>query len=76
VIVGGGFGGLPAAKALKRTPAHVTLVDRNKRHLFQPLFYRNGLEQVTRFEPKAKIDFHGLAVKQIATNTSLVSKRR
>ena len=73
VIVGGGFGGLAAAKALKHTPAHVTLIDRTKHHLFQPLFYRNGLEQVTRFGPKTKIEFHGPEVKQIATNTSLIS---
>ena len=37
VIVGGGFGGLAAAKALKRTPARVTLIDRTNHHLFQPL---------------------------------------
>lgn len=40
VIVGGGFGGLAAAKALKRTPARVTLVDRSNHHLFQPLLYQ------------------------------------
>jgi NADH dehydrogenase len=40
VIVGGGFGGLAAAKALKRTPAHVTLIDRSNHHLFQPLLYQ------------------------------------
>jgi NADH dehydrogenase len=37
VIVGGGFGGLYAAKALKRAPVDVTLVDRAGHHLFQPL---------------------------------------
>jgi NADH:ubiquinone reductase (H+-translocating) len=40
VIVGGGFGGLAAAKALKNTPARVFLVDRNNHHLFQPLLYQ------------------------------------
>src|SRR6266699_2914657 len=40
VIVGGGFGGLAAAKALKNTPARVTLIDRNNHHLFQPLLYQ------------------------------------
>src|SRR3984957_19002404 len=40
VIVGGGFGGLAAAKALRRTPARVTLVDRSNHHLFQPLLYQ------------------------------------
>jgi len=40
VIVGGGFGGLAAAKALKRTRASVTLIDRSNHHLFQPLLYQ------------------------------------
>jgi NADH dehydrogenase len=40
VIVGGGFGGLYAAQALKRAPADVTLVDRRNFHLFQPLLYQ------------------------------------
>ncbi|HEX7735809.1 MAG TPA: NAD(P)/FAD-dependent oxidoreductase [Ktedonobacteraceae bacterium] len=39
VIVGGGFGGLLAAKALKDAPVRVTLIDRNNHHLFQPLLY-------------------------------------
>ena len=40
VIVGGGFGGLFAAKALKRMPVRVTLVDRHNHHVFQPLLYQ------------------------------------
>jgi NADH dehydrogenase len=40
VIVGGGFGGLYAAKALRKAPADVTLVDRRNFHLFQPLLYQ------------------------------------
>ena len=40
VIVGGGFGGLTAAKALKRKPVRVTLVDRQNHHLFQMLLYQ------------------------------------
>ncbi|HVE78907.1 MAG TPA: NAD(P)/FAD-dependent oxidoreductase [Gemmatimonadaceae bacterium] len=40
VIVGGGFGGLYAARALKRAPVDVTLVDRTNHHLFQPLLYQ------------------------------------
>jgi NADH dehydrogenase len=40
VIVGGGFGGLQAAKALADAPVHVTLVDRRNHHLFQPLLYQ------------------------------------
>jgi NADH:ubiquinone reductase (H+-translocating) len=40
VIVGGGFGGLQAAKALAGAHVHVTLVDRRNHHLFQPLLYQ------------------------------------
>jgi NADH:ubiquinone reductase (H+-translocating) len=40
VIVGGGFGGLAAAKALKNAPAEVVLIDRTNHHLFQPLLYQ------------------------------------
>jgi NADH dehydrogenase FAD-containing subunit len=40
VIVGGGFGGLAAAKALKRARVRVTLIDRTNHHLFQPLLYQ------------------------------------
>lgn len=39
VIVGAGFGGLLAAKALGHAPVHVTVIDRNNHHLFQPLLY-------------------------------------
>jgi len=40
VIIGGGFGGLAAAKALGRTAAQVVLIDRANHHLFQPLLYQ------------------------------------
>src|SRR5690348_10251483 len=39
VIVGAGFGGLRAAKALASAPVSVTVIDRNNHHLFQPLLY-------------------------------------
>jgi len=40
VIIGGGFGGLSAAQALKRAPVDITLIDRRNFHLFQPLLYQ------------------------------------
>jgi len=40
VIVGGGFGGLTAARTLRRAPVRVTLLDRRNFHLFQPLLYQ------------------------------------
>src|SRR5262245_57105536 len=42
VIVGGGFAGLSAAKALSRAPARVVLIDRTNHHLFQPLLYQDS----------------------------------
>src|SRR6185295_3200341 len=40
VIVGAGFGGIEAAKALRRAPVTVTLIDRQNHHCFQPLLYQ------------------------------------
>ncbi len=40
VIVGCGFGGLFAARALKRAPVRITVIDRTNHHLFQPLLYQ------------------------------------
>ena len=40
VIVGGGFAGLNAARALRKTDADITLIDRSNHHLFQPLLYQ------------------------------------
>ena len=47
VIVGAGFGGLAAAKALKNTPAEITLIDRTNHHLFQPLLYQVATAALT-----------------------------
>jgi NADH dehydrogenase len=40
VIIGGGFGGLYAARALRKAPVDITLIDRRNFHLFQPLLYQ------------------------------------
>ncbi len=47
VIVGGGFGGLAAAKALKDAPAEIILIDRSNHHLFQPLLYQVATSVLT-----------------------------
>jgi len=47
IIVGAGFGGLAAAKALKNTPAEITLIDRTNHHLFQPLLYQVATAALT-----------------------------
>src|ERR1700748_3004584 len=40
LIVGGGFAGIAAARALKRTDVEITLIDRRNHHIFQPLLYQ------------------------------------
>jgi NADH:ubiquinone reductase (H+-translocating) len=63
VIVGAGFGGLSAAKALSRAPVQVTLIDKRNHHLFQPLLYQ--------------VATAGLAPTQIATPIrAIVRKQR
>src|SRR5580700_1113375 len=47
VIVGGGFGGLATAKALKNSSARVLLIDRTNHHVFQPLLYQVATSVLT-----------------------------
>lgn len=47
VIVGGGFGGLAVAKALRNTAAKIILIDRTNHHLFQPLLYQVAISVLT-----------------------------
>lgn len=62
VIVGAGFGGLSAAKALAKVRAHVTLIDRRNHHLFQPLLYQ--------------VATAGLAPTQIATPIRAILRKQ
>ncbi|WP_395648213.1 NAD(P)/FAD-dependent oxidoreductase [Terricaulis sp.] len=62
VIVGAGFGGLSAAKALAKAPVHVTLIDRRNHHLFQPLLYQ--------------VATAGLAPTQIATPIRAILRKQ
>jgi len=75
VIVGAGFGGLRAARALRRAPVQVVLLDRNNYHLFQPLLYQvatAGLEPEEIAKPTRSIlrgqknfDFRLVAVTRV-----------
>jgi NADH:ubiquinone reductase (H+-translocating) len=47
VIVGGGFAGLAAAKALRHAPVRVLLIDRTNHHLFQPLLYQVAISTLS-----------------------------
>src|SRR5690606_36966067 len=55
VIIGGGFGGIATAKALKNTDADVTLVDRLNHHLFQPLLYQVATAELSPGDISAPI---------------------
>jgi NADH dehydrogenase len=56
VIVGGGFGGLAAARALDGAPVDVTVVDRRGRHVFQPLLYRVALGDLDPAEVEVPLE--------------------
>ncbi len=47
LVVGGGFGGLSAARALKRAPVDVTVLDRENYHLFQPMLYQAATAELS-----------------------------
>src|SRR5580700_6282028 len=68
VIVGGGFGGLAAAKALKNTPGEITLIDRANHHLFQPLLYQVATSAL--FPGQIAFPIRGILRKQ--KNTTVI----
>jgi len=59
VIVGGGFGGLNAARALAKAPVQVTLVDKRNYHLFRPMLYQvaTGLLSADEIAPPLRVVF-------------------
>src|SRR5262250_1224497 len=68
IIVGGGFGGLAAAKALKNTPAEIILIDRTNHHLFQPLLY----QVATSVLAPSQIGFPIRGILQSQKNTTVL----
>jgi len=68
VILGGGFGGLYAAQALKRSPVDITVIDRHNYHLFQPLLYQVATGALSPGEVAAPI--RGILNRQ--KNTSVL----
>ena len=69
VIIGGGFGGLTLAKALKRVPINITLVDRQNHHLFQPLLYQVASAVLSPGD--IAIPIRGVLRKQVNTKVLL-----
>src|SRR6201998_653875 len=68
IIVGGGFGGLAAAKALGKAPAEIILIDRTNHHLFQPLLY----QVATSVLAPSQIGFPIRAILRKQKNTTVV----
>ncbi|MFL5626411.1 MAG: NAD(P)/FAD-dependent oxidoreductase [Ktedonobacteraceae bacterium] len=66
VIVGGGFGGLQAAKALRNAPVQITVIDRSNHHLFQPLLYQVATAELSPADISAPI--RGILSRQANTN--------
>ena len=54
VIIGCGFGGLEAARALRNAAVEITLVDRTNHHLFQPLLYQVATAGLSRAGHRAR----------------------
>jgi len=69
IIIGGGFGGLFAAQALKSAPVDVTLIDRRNYHLFQPLLYQVATGSLSAGEIAAPL--RGVLSKQKNTRVLL-----
>src|SRR5580704_13178595 len=69
VIVGGGFGGLAAARSLKRSPVKVVLIDRTNHHLFQPLLYQVATSVLTPGQIASPI--RGILGRQMNTAVAL-----
>ena len=68
VIIGGGFAGLSAAKALKSANADVTLIDRTNHHLFQPLLYQVATASLSPGDISAPIRY----ILRRQRNTSVI----
>src|SRR6476659_2367353 len=69
VIIGGGFGGLYAAKALGDAPVQVTIIDRQNYHLFQPLLYQVATAALSAADVAYPI--RSILRKQMNTTTQL-----
>jgi NADH:ubiquinone reductase (H+-translocating) len=70
IIVGGGFGGLAAARALKDAPVRVTLLDRMNHYLFQPLLYQVATASLSPADIASPI--RGVLRKQRNTTVALL----
>src|SRR5438874_11748057 len=80
VIIGAGFGGLRAARALRNAPVDVTVIDRTNHHVFQPLLYQVATATLTPSDIAAPIRWLLRSQKNadviLADATEIVPDRR
>ena len=69
VILGGGFGGMYAARALRNAPVDVTVIDRTNHHLFQPLLYQVATATLTPSDITVPIRWVLRAIRTSATTS-------
>ncbi len=74
VILGGGFAGLTAAKALRRAPVSITIIDRRNHHLFQPLLYQVAMAALSPADIAAPI--RGVFSRNKNVNVELAEAER
>jgi NADH dehydrogenase len=81
VIIGGGFGGLSAARALRHADVRVTLIDRRNHHVFQPLLYQVATATLSPGDIAAPIRWILRSIKNVrvllanATRIDVAAKR-
>jgi NADH dehydrogenase len=85
IIAGGGFGGLYAARALRRAPVRVTLLDRKNHHVFQPLLYQvataalspgdiaSPIRWILRHQPNVEVQLAELRRVDVARRTVVLT---
>lgn len=85
IIAGGGFGGLYAARALRRAPVRITLLDRKNHHVFQPLLYQvataalspgdiaSPIRWILRHQPNVEVQLAELRRVDVARRTVVLT---
>src|SRR5260370_9116639 len=74
VIIGGGFAGLAAARALRHADAEVVLIDRRNHHIFQPLLYQGAAAVLSPAESAAPIRQQQVKQKNLIVLPAQVSR--
>ena len=75
VVLGGGFGGLAAVRALRRSDVDITLVDRHTYNAFQPLLYQVATAGLNPGDEAAQIEIASKTTNRIAFNARLGTGR-